>query len=1154
MKTRIKTRWALCTLVLVCLLLAVPTLVLNALADEQEIAEITEVSTWAELYNAVNSDKTYIKLVNNIMDTVPNNELPSFHRLVFDGGKDYVLDLDVYELKVLNHINEYFTGEFSMIKVSDKSNLEIKGGSIVFSNYSAKSNRRSKGVIDVGYDCSFTATNVNMYNRYTGTVVYADGNAEVTLEGGEYSVMNGFAVYLENSASLTLNGPYIHTEMGDGASTQYVDGYGALYSESNGELVINDAIFKSGVQITPSQIDAFSIATHEVTINGQVLTEDIFVGTNYEAKQQNKEYYWYSWTGYSLYRTENASFVNPIRVISYEKKYPITVESGVAMVDGAPVTEASYGQKVTVVADTPEEGMEFVRWSADVVLQDAFCASTAFTMPPSAVSLEAFYGKEAVKSISVTVGDIVPGQAANDTEINAENGVIQGAVEWREDASLLMGDYSIFKAGKSYTVKLLVYPPEGNKFDENVSATVNGKNATVSANPQYAYIDYTFEPTPAAGFSIVYDTDASELGVGGKIVLNTDLMASQSAELKAALDKGNVTYQWYRNGEAIDGATSTVYSFTAEDATCEFYVVVSANGKTNYGHNVTCSSDLYQIYLNASDIVPGDKVPGLTSATPGVSLDMDSMVIYEILGENSYADPKNVEKAVLIPGKSYLLVGRIVEEDGVYVANDANVHVNGELMKDKLDASRFFYDFTVPEADFPVYYKTNGEIGIGVTLTVDIEKMAEENDTFKHALELQAANPTYKTVFYQWYKDGAAINGATKAEYTVKSTDKNSLIHCRVTLVDGKCGIGEQNTITNIITVINVTMPVPKNGEKKIDSGIRADGVDFKIAWYTPLGAQMTADDTYEEGLEYEILINFDAKEGLSLDYNGEKTKAYIYGEAVIEGGFSATGIAYYTTVIASHAHEYSDEVWDNDEYAHWQPCIKPNCPDPDEEMMMYTEHQGGSATCQTMGACAICGRDYLADHDFSVPDYQYVDEMRCANFCEHCDVYSDWDYHSGGVFDCQNRAVCEYCHSEYGKLGEHSLGEWIDEIPATVDAVGTKAHANCTVCEKSFDSEGNEIADLTIPKLEGGENSDGGNGGSEDNVPTPTPTPTPTPDPDPDKTPDDPSDDKDGLGAGAIVGIVLGSLTVAGIGGFSLLWFVIKKRTFSELIAVFKK
>ena len=50
------------------------------------------------------------------------------------------------------------------------------------------------------------------------------------------------------------------------------------------------------------------------------------------------------------------------------------------------------------------------------------------------------------------------------------------------------------------------------------------------------------------------------------------------------------------------------------------------------------------------------------------------------------------------------------------------------------------------------------------------------------------------------------------------------------------------------------------------------------------------------------------------------------------------------------------------------------------------------------------------------------------------------------------------------------------------------------------------------------------------------------------------PSYDDGGLGAGAIIGIVVGSVAVVGIGGFALLWFVIKKKSFEDLIAIFKK
>lgn len=47
---------------------------------------------------------------------------------------------------------------------------------------------------------------------------------------------------------------------------------------------------------------------------------------------------------------------------------------------------------------------------------------------------------------------------------------------------------------------------------------------------------------------------------------------------------------------------------------------------------------------------------------------------------------------------------------------------------------------------------------------------------------------------------------------------------------------------------------------------------------------------------------------------------------------------------------------------------------------------------------------------------------------------------------------------------------------------------------------------------------------------------------------------EKTGLSGGAIAGIAVGSVVVAGLGGFSLIWFVIKKKKFADLIAVFRK
>ena len=90
------------------------------------------------------------------------------------------------------------------------------------------------------------------------------------------------------------------------------------------------------------------------------------------------------------------------------------------------------------------------------------------------------------------------------------------------------------------------------------------------------------------------------------------------------------------------------------------------------------------------------------------------------------------------------------------------------------------------------------------------------------------------------------------------------------------------------------------------------------------------------------------------------------------------------------------------------------------------------------------------------------------------------------------------------------------------------KEHKDCEICHKHFDAYGNEITDLTIAKL-----TSGGDQLSEKH-------------------------EKGGLSDGAIAGITVGSVAVAEIGGFSIFWFAIKKKKFSDLIAatkgIFKK
>lgn len=126
--------------------------------------------------------------------------------------------------------------------------------------------------------------------------------------------------------------------------------------------------------------------------------------------------------------------------------------------------------------------------------------------------------------------------------------------------------------------------------------------------------------------------------------------------------------------------------------------------------------------------------------------------------------------------------------------------------------------------------------------------------------------------------------------------------------------------------------------------------------------------------------------------------------------------------------------------------------------------------------------------------------------------------------------ADCSVCNKHFDATGNeitdlvipalgHSYGEWVDEVGATTSESGLKGHKDCDACHKHFDETNAEISDvdLVIAQL-----------------------------------PETPAEE--GLSGGAIAGIVIGCLVLAGIVAFAIVWFVVKKKTFADIAAIFRK
>ena len=204
---------------------------------------------------------------------------------------------------------------------------------------------------------------------------------------------------------------------------------------------------------------------------------------------------------------------------------------------------------------------------------------------------------------------------------------------------------------------------------------------------------------------------------------------------------------------------------------------------------------------------------------------------------------------------------------------------------------------------------------------------------------------------------------------------------------------------------------------------------------------------------------------------------------------------------------------------------------------------------------------------------------MKAHYYCSDCGKY----------FDESKKETTEAALT-IPTTNNHTYGELIPEVPATTTEFGVKGHKDCTACGKHFDKDGNEITELRIAKIgthnvvingesnfyahgesvtvtaedkEGkvfkGWKDESGEIVSTDKSYTFTVKEATTLTAVYDDMPSGggeitPPAKNDGLSGGQIAGIVIGTLLFAGIGGFAIFWFAVKKKTFADLGAILKK
>lgn len=256
------------------------------------------------------------------------------------------------------------------------------------------------------------------------------------------------------------------------------------------------------------------------------------------------------------------------------------------------------------------------------------------------------------------------------------------------------------------------------------------------------------EPTPQ------YGPDALEASappvISGEPQIGQKL-SSKPGSWNVKLD--TVSYQWYRDGVPIDGATSADYILTDADGGKTITVKVTG-GKDSY-QDVTIGSDGLAVAIGTLNLTD----PAITgSATVGSRLTAETTgwgptpltLSYQWL-RAGVAIPGAVASTYLVTSGDLgqqLRVAVTATRQGYTAQTRTSAAVVGGLNPFRVVAP-----------------KVTGTAKAGRTLTAKAGSWA----------------PTPTTIGYQWYRWGKAIPGATKSTYKLTAADRKTEITVRVT-------------------------------------------------------------------------------------------------------------------------------------------------------------------------------------------------------------------------------------------------------------------------------------------------------------------------------------------------------------------------------------
>ena len=255
------------------------------------------------------------------------------------------------------------------------------------------------------------------------------------------------------------------------------------------------------------------------------------------------------------------------------------------------------------------------------------------------------------------------------------------------------------------------------------------------------------------------------------------------------------TYQWYRGGTAIVGATSSTYTLVAADIGEKIKVTVTADG-TNATGSVTSAETTN---VEKADGPSAPSAPAEASKTT-TSITLSGVAGQEYSRDNGTTWQDSPIFNGLTPDTGYMFITR-VKETATHKASPVSVGTPIQTQ-----------NVALPEIGGAV--SITGEMKYGSELTANMSGITYTPPT---AVDV----PTY-----QWYRGSTAIVGATSSTYTLVAADIGEKIKVIVT-ADGTNATGSVTSAetTNVEKADGPSAPSAPTEASKTTTSITLDGV-----------------------------------------------------------------------------------------------------------------------------------------------------------------------------------------------------------------------------------------------------------------------------------------------------------------------------------------